>query len=269
MSGESDVPLYTQRGIDFVPSEHTRGPWDPRHQHGGAVAALVARAAEQTAGDGFALTRLTLELMRPVPLETLAVDVAVPRPGRRVIGIDVSLSAGDLEEVEVVRAHAVAIRRSDLPTGEGHRSFLEPGPEAGVERSFVFEDGGLPAFHRTGMEVRFVGGGAGQPGPAKAWFRLRRPVVEGEEPTGVQRAAAAADFGNGVSWVLPPDRWIFVNPDLTLHLARPPQGEWIGLDAVTLPSDQGMALAESAVYDEHGRLGRAAQSLLLQPRAEG
>ncbi|MGH2477664.1 MAG: acyl-CoA thioesterase domain-containing protein, partial [Candidatus Limnocylindrales bacterium] len=167
MSGESDVPLFTQRGIDFVPSEHTRGPWDPRHQHGGAVAALVARAAEQTAGEGFALTRLTLELMRPVPLETLAIDVAVPRPGRRVIGIDVSLSTGDLEEVEVVRAHAVAIRRSDLPTGEGHRSLLEPGPEAGVESSFVFEDDDRPAFHRTGMEVRFVGGsGAGQPGPA-------------------------------------------------------------------------------------------------------
>src|SRR4029450_9460006 len=212
--------------------------------------------------------RLTMELMSPVPLETLAIDVAVPRPGRRVIGIDVSLSAGDLEEVEVVRAHVVAIRRSDLPTGEGHRSFMEPGPEAGVERSFAFGARGLPPLPRPGMEVRFVGGGAGRPGPAKAWFRLRRPVVEGEEPTGVQRAAAAADFGNGVSWVLPPDRWIFVNPDLTLHLARPPQGEWIGLDAVTLPSDQGMALAESAVYDEHGRLGRAAQSLLLQPRAD-
>jgi hypothetical protein len=232
------------------------------------VAALVARAAENTAGPGFAVTRLTMELMRPVPLETLAVDVAVPRPGRRVIGIDVSLSAGDLE-VEVVRAHTVAIRRDELPTGEGHHSFLEPGPEAGVESPFIFEDDSRPAFHRTGMEVRFIGGGAARPGPAKAWFRLRRPVVGGEEPTGVQRAAAAADFGNGVSWVLPPDRWIFVNPDLTLHLARPAQGEWIGLDAVTLPSDQGMALAESAVYDELGRLGRGAQSLLLQPRADG
>src|SRR4029453_15488771 len=109
MSGESDVPLFPQRGIDFVPSEHTRGPWDPRHQHGGAVAALVARAAEHTAGPGFAGSRLAMGLMRPVPLEALAVDVAVPRPGRRVIGIDVSLSAGDLEEVEAVRAHAVAI----------------------------------------------------------------------------------------------------------------------------------------------------------------
>ena len=82
----------------------------------------------------------------------------------------------------------------------------------------------------------------------------------------MQRAAAAADFGNGISWVLPFDRWIFLNPDLTLHLARPPVGEWIGLDALTLPSDQGMAMAESAVFDESGRLGRAVQSLLLQRR---
>jgi hypothetical protein len=261
----SDEPLFVPRGADFVPSEHTRGPWDPRHQHGGAVAALAARAAERTVGDGFAVTRLTIELMRPVPLETLAVDVEVPRPGRRVVGIGVSVSAGDLE-VEVVRAHAVAIRKADLPTGEGHESYLEPGPSSGAELPFAFDDGDAPAFHRSGMEVRFVGGSSRHPGPARAWFRLRRPVVGDEEPTGVQRAAAAADFGNGVSWVLPPDRWLFLNPDLTLHLARPPQGEWIGLDAVTLPSDQGMAMAESSVYDERGRLGRAVQSLLLDRR---
>ncbi|HYZ98144.1 MAG TPA: thioesterase family protein [Acidimicrobiales bacterium] len=263
-----DEPLFTRRGLEFVPTEHTRGPWDPRHQHGGAVAALVARAVERTAGPDFAVTRLTVELMRPVPLEALAVDISVPRPGRRVVGIGASVSAGDLE-AEVVRAHAVAIRCAELPTGEGHRSLLEPGPEAGMETSAAFADTDLPAFHRTGMELRFVGGSFDQPGPARAWFRLRRPVVDDEEPTGVQRAAAAADFGNGVSWVLPPDRWIFLNPDLTLHLARAPEGAWIGLDALTLPSDQGMALAESVVYDEAGRLGRAAQSLLLQQRADG
>src|ERR687892_687717 len=78
----SDEPLFTPRGPDFVPTEHTRGPWDPRHQHGGAVAALVARAVERTAGPDFGVTRLTVELMRPVPLETLAIDVSVPRPGR-------------------------------------------------------------------------------------------------------------------------------------------------------------------------------------------
>lgn len=260
-----DEPLYTPRGADFVPSEHTRGPWDPRHQHGGAVAALVARAVERTAGDEFCVTRLTVELMRPVPLERLAVDVMVPRPGRRVLGITVSVSAGDFE-VEVVRAHAVAVRRADLATGEGHLAFLEPGPAGGEPQPFGFGDDDQPAFHRTGVEVRFLDGGADRPGPAKAWFRLRRPVVGDEAPSGVQRAAAAADFCNGISWVLPFDRWIFLNPDLTLHLARPPVGEWIGLDALTLPSDQGMAMAESAVFDADGRLGRAVQSLLLQRR---
>lgn len=259
-------PLYTPRGADFIPSEHTRGPWDPRHQHGGAVAALVARAVERTAGDEFCVTRLTLELMRPVPLERLAVDIAVPRPGRRVLGITVSISAGDLE-AEVVRAHAVAVRRRDLPTGEGHASFLEPGPDAGVVGPFGFDgQEEMPVFHRTGMEIRFVDGGGDRPGPAKAWFRLRRPVVGDEEPSGVQRAAAAADFGNGVSWVLPFEDWIFLNPDLTLHLARPPAGEWIGLDARTIPSDRGMGLAESELYDGDGRLGRAVQSLLLDRR---
>jgi hypothetical protein len=172
----------------------------------------VARAVERTAGHEFCVTRLTVELMRPVPLDRLALDIAVPRPGRRVLGITVSVSAGDLE-VEVVRAHAVAIRRADLPTGEGHESHLEPGPEAGVVLPFGFEQDDRPAFHRSGV-----------------------------------------------------DDWIFLNPDLTLHLARPPEGEWIGLEAFTLPSDQGVAMAESAVYDDRGRLGRAVQSLLLQRR---
>jgi hypothetical protein len=259
-------PLFAVKGGYFVPTEHTRGPWDPRHQHGGAVAALIARAVERTAGDEFGLTRLTVELMRPIPLEPLVLDISVPRPGRRVLGIAVSVSAGDLE-VEVVRAHAVAIRRVDLPTGATHDERLVPGPDVDAAAPLRGQDGDAPAFHRTGMEVRAVAGCPDAPGPAASWFRLRRPIVADEEPTGVQRAAAAADFGNGISAVVPFESWIYLNPDLTLHLARPPVGEWIGLDAQTVPSDVGMALAESAVYDRAGRVGRAVQSLLLDRRA--
>ncbi|MFP3900674.1 MAG: thioesterase family protein [Acidimicrobiia bacterium] len=261
-----EEPLFSVKGGYFVPTEHTRGPWDPRHQHGGAVAALVARAVERAAGDGFALTRLTLDLMRPVPLEPLALDVSVPRPGRRVLGLAVSVSAGDLE-VEVVRAQAVVIRRGDLPTGVPVDDRLVPGPEAGDPTPFTTLGDDIPAFHRSGTEIRLVAGRPDRAGPATAWFRLRRRIVEDEEPTGVQRAAAAADFGNGISSVLPFEDWIYLNPDLTLHLVRPPIGEWIGLDARTVPSDAGMGLAESAVYDGAGRVGRAVQSLLLDRRA--
>jgi Thioesterase-like superfamily len=87
-------------------------------------------------------------------------------------------------------------------------------------------------------------------------------VVADEEPSGAMRAVATADFGNGLSWILPGD-WLFINPDLTVHLLREPVGEWICLAARTLPSSIGVGIAESAIYDERGRVGRSVQSLLI------
>ena len=262
-----DEPLYTHERGRYTPSEHTRGPWYPDHQHGGAPAALLARALEGLAGDGFALTRLTLDLVRPVPLTPLIVTAEVTKRGKRSLGLAARV---DAEGHTVVDARASAVRLADLPAGEASAAFaatLSPGPEAGRHADFgPGMTGDLPAFHRTGMDVRFVGGGFDEPGPAQAWFRLRRPVVDDEEPTGVQRAAAAADFSNGLSWSLPADRWVFVNADLSVHLARPPQGEWIALDAITVATDHGVGMAEGALYDASGRVGRSVQSLVLEHR---
>ena len=243
----SEEPLFMPRGADFVPSEHTRGPWDPRHQHGGAVAALAARAVERRAGPEFCLTRLTVELMRPVPLEPLAVDVAVPRPGRRVLGITVSLSAGDLE-VEVVRAHAVAVRRTDLPTGEGHDSpTSSPVPASGVVLPFGFSDDDAARLppHRHGGALRRRRGRPARPGHAPGsgcaarWSATRsRRACSGRRPPPTSATACRG--------CCPFDDWIFLNPDLTLHLARDAARR---VDRARrhapLPSDQGMALAES------------------------
>jgi acyl-Coa thioesterase superfamily protein/acyl-CoA thioesterase superfamily protein len=266
VSSPEPEPLFTPDGGRFVPSEHTRGPWDPHHQHGGPVAALVARAAEAEVGSGFTVTRLTIELQRPVPLSPLTVTAQVTKPGRRVVRVEVAVEADD---ETVVQATAVAIRHADLPVGDdapddGRTTVPGPGPDVGTSLGFGVVEG--PVFHSTGMEVRIVAGQPGRPGPKRAWFRLARPVVAGEEPSGLQRAAAAADFSNGLSWMLPYERWVFLNPDLTVHLARPPEGKWIALDATTLVSDQGTALAEGILYDRAGRLGRSAQSLILESR---
>jgi acyl-CoA thioesterase len=48
-----------------------------------------------------------------------------------------------------------------------------------------------------------------------------------------------------------------------VHLLRVPVGEWICLAARTLTSSSGVGLAESALYDRDGRVGRSVQSLLL------
>lgn len=106
-----------------------------------------------------------------------------------------------------------------------------------------------------------------QPGPAVVWCRLRTPVVDGWPVTPTMRAAAAADFGNGVSMVVPFETFSFVNPDLTVYLDRPPVGEWIGLDAATsVHAQSGLAVAQSVLHDETGPFGRGMQSLLLEPR---
>jgi hypothetical protein len=103
-------------------------------------------------------------------------------------------------------------------------------------------------------------------GAAAAWFRLRMPVVEGEEPSPLQRTVTAADFANGLSWVLPWDDWLFVNTELTVHLAREPEGEWIGLDARTAISALGTGLATATLHDHLGPVGTCAQALFVDRR---
>ncbi len=116
------------------------------------------------------------------------------------------------------------------------------------------------------MDYRFVTGGFLEPGPATVWMRMRVPLVAGEEPTPLVRVMVAADSGNGVSAALDWREFLFINVDLTVHLHRYPAGEWVYLDALTLPEASGVGLADTLLRDERGRIGRAAQTLLVDKR---
>jgi hypothetical protein len=59
---------------------------------------------------------------------------------------------------------------------------------------------------------------------------------------------------------------MFINPDLMLYVEREPVGEWICLDSATRIATDGIGVAESVLYDERGRVGRATQALLVAPR---
>jgi hypothetical protein len=75
-----------------------------------------------------------------------------------------------------------------------------------------------------------------------------------------------ADAGNGLSAPLDPKKWSFINPDLTVYLHRLPEDEWVGFDAVTVPQPSGVGLAECALYDRAGGIGRSLQSLVVEQR---
>jgi hypothetical protein len=273
-----DSSLFVRDAADpnlYRPTELTRGPWSPDAQHGGPPSALLAMALEahdddkasrrpDGSDDAMFVARLSVELLRPVPLAPLAVAVRVDRPGRKVQLLSATLSAAGKE---VARATALRIRRAHIELPEGCFPSLEPPalPSSGYETSTPWRHGNLPSFHSHAVDHRFVAGGFDRPGPATDWIRLRVPLVAGEETPPVSRVAAAADFGNGVSWTLSRvDGYVFINPDLTLYLHAYPAGEWVCLDAVTYPQPHGVGLAESRLWGEQGALGRSLQSLLIE-----
>ena len=248
----------------FLASELTRGPWDPGAQHAGPAAALLGRELERVDGaEGFQVGRVVFEILRPVPIGEVELSSRVIRPGKKVQLVEASLSA---EGGELVRATAWLLRKSELELPEGvvDDSAAPQGPEEGWAPEFF--PTGSEVGYQTAMEWRAVAGAFLEPGPATFWMRMRHPLVEGEEPSPLQRALIAADVGNGISAVLDYREFVFINVDLTVHFERMPEGEWVCVDAVTRPLPTGIGTAESVLSDQRGRIGRAAQSLLIARR---
>ncbi len=257
------LPFYTPLGEDsYRATSATAGPWDPAAQHGGPPSALVGRALERCEHRGDTrLARVTVEILGPVPVGDLRVRSRVARPGRRVELVEAVIEAGGRDVLRGTgwRVSAEPGRSAALPHPEAPPSLPE------TEAEFTF-DGSEGFGYGRAVEWRFAAGGPDALGPADVWTRLRGEVVADEGPTGWQRVLAVADSGNGVSAELPLDRWLFINPELTVHLVRPPTGPWVCLQARTIVSDDGLGLAQTVVSDETGRIGAGAQALLVAPR---
>ena len=248
--------FYSLDGGLATPSELTRGPWDPNAQHAGPPSALLARALELCEPrDGARVARVTVEILAPVPIAPLAVTARVARPGRSVELLEASLASPD---GEVMRARGWRVAAADI-TVDWEQQQPPPGRESGEALEF-FPTGDSVGWH-TAMEIIFARGRFLEPGPATVWMRPRVPLVEGEAITPLQRTMLAADGGNGVSAPLDWSRFIFINTDLTVHLLRPPGEEWVCLDSVT--HVDGLGFTDTALWDERGRIGRAAQTLLV------
>lgn len=254
--------VYVDEGDVITPTGYAAGPWDPTLQHGGAPAALLARAIEAARPSGAGqVVRVTIELIRPVPLAALKVATRTLRNGRKLQLIEAVLTA---EGTQVARATGVRLRSTHLnlpPEAMSTRVASPPGPGTGTAPQ---PSGTNPYF--TGIDTRVVAGSLSAPGPATAWFRLTRPIVAGEEPSPLIRVMAVADFANGISSPLDPRQWSFINADLTVCCHRHPAGEWVALDSQTVLSDTGIGCTLSHLHDTTGPLGWSQQNLLIDRR---
>jgi len=261
--------VFLREGDTWLPSELSRGPWDPRAQHGGAPSALFAHVAETAMPEpGWQLARLSVELIKPVPVAPLHTRLSM-QAARSTTRLTIDLLAG---EALVARAHALMLRTQSLGLPEGLPGQLPerllPLP---ADCTAPLRIPGLPmdttSFHISAMQTLAAQGDVARGGPGAAWFRLKVPLVQDAATTPAMRAAAAADFGNGLSWILPAERFIFSNADLSVHLHRQPIGEWIGLMSQTQADRSGAGTTISRLYDEQGPIGVAMQTLVLRDRS--
>ncbi|MFZ0015135.1 MAG: thioesterase family protein [Acidimicrobiia bacterium] len=247
--------------------------WYEEGQHGGAVAALIAGHVERfvpTLSD-MQVDRLTVEIFRVVPLVDLRIETEVVREGKRIQSVEARVFDPNDALLSMATVQRLRVANMPLPDDAGPPPLELPGPDevdGAVGEAWGVGEAGKTMFHRSVMEVREVFGGFGEKGPGAVWMRLKKPMVADHETTPLQRVVATADFCNGISRGLDYTRWVFMNPDLTVHIARYPSGEWLALSAESGYENLGRGVATGTLWDKSGWLGRSTQSLYLDRVAE-
>ena len=254
--------IYRVEGAAAETSAFAGGPWNPKLQHGAAPSSLICWAVERLPSPvPMRVVRLTVDLMRPVPVAPLTIETEIVREGRKIQLVSVTLLA---DGAEVVRASALRIRvePNETPAIANGPAIALPMPDlCGPPDFFATETPFL-----KGIEMRVAKGGFRIPGPAAIWYRATRPIVANAAISPLMRAAIAADFCNGTSSVFDMKDWTFINADLSVSLGREPVGEWILLDAETWVGPDCVGIAAARLADTQGYFGRAVQSIIFEKR---
>ena len=258
--------LYRPVGSGFVPAPVTAGPWRSDAQHGGPPAALLTHLCQQHVAAGETIARLSVNLLTGIPLAPLDAESSRADVSRRVSTVTALLSASGRP---VAKATALLLTTGEVPpptwSAEAPPDRLWSDFAVTVAPNWAARSDS-PAFHRDGIEHRFVEGAFGQAGPALDWVRLKQPVVEGVAPSAHQRVMAVVDVGSGISSAYRPEEGFgMINADLNVAFVTEPTGDWFLLDAATSIGSFGTGLAVTRVSDESGLVALATQSLLGMP----
>jgi len=267
------VPVALFDRIDeskFVPTDHCLGPWTADLLHGGPVGALLAHQllASATEGEWFP-ARFTLDLMRPISMAPVEITSTILRAGRRAQLVGAEWRNGGTTAaratLQLIAASEAAVA-DDNPAKHWARS-AKPTPPESAPRAWPYLPTGGNSFQSTSVEHRAREGALrARKGADSDWICVLCDLLLDTPLAPFERVICAADFGNGVSASLPFEEYMFLNADLTVHTFRLPVDEWVLIDAITHMGDRGIGLAESALYDREGLLGRACQSLVVSRR---
>ena len=78
---EANLPRGDGR---YEQTRATESPWDRKAQHGGPPAALLAHVIDQTVEGPLRIGHISVDILGPIPLREVVVEVSLIKPGRRV-----------------------------------------------------------------------------------------------------------------------------------------------------------------------------------------
>nr|WP_309231599.1 thioesterase family protein [Nocardia sp. SYP-A9097] len=249
----------------FLATESAVSVWAHTMQHGAPPSALLARAVEQCSPrEGMRVTRLTMEILGPIPVAEVDVRAWVERPGKRIELVAAELAALLPDGTRRVVAKASAWRIATTDTAGvalAADAPLPPVPPT-TEASWDVPAGWDVGYVRT-VDIRVLPESAGA---RHVWVRSHSAVVDGEPVTPIGTVFAVADIANGIGAQLDPAHYTFLNTDLTVDLFRLPVSEWIGLSVATSIGPDGVGMCSTVLHDEQGPIGRALQILEVRAR---
>ncbi|WP_206488591.1 thioesterase family protein [Rhodococcus sp. KRD162] len=246
-------------------TEHTVSLWAPTMQHGAPPSALLVRALERVdARQDTRISRVAVDILGPVPVADIEVRAWTERPGGNVELVVAELWAESSSGTARAVARGSAWRMRTTPTGDVEHvgdSVMRP-VEAGADYAF---GGTWSSGYLDAVEFKILTH-IGAEGPGEVWARPKPVLVQGESMSPLERLFSIADIANGIGAKLPIDEWTFLNTDITVHVFRVPQGEWVGVAAETSTGPDGIAMCAGTLSDELGPVGRIAQTVLVRRR---
>jgi hypothetical protein len=246
----------------FRPTDATVGPWDPALQHGGPPAALLGRAVEALGGrTDVRVAHFSLDFLGTLPLAPMTITAEIVRPGKRIELVTATAIIGGRPALRA-SAWRVAVGEDRSPKV----GLDEPPPPMPDEAAREFFEGTGTFGYGESFEWRFAAGGFRIRGPATVWSRMRIPLVEGEAPSALVRTLAMVDSANGVSWETDFTTHTFVPVNLSVAMTRPPEAEWVGMDAATTLAGDGVGTTRARLFDARGTIGHALQALFVTRR---
>lgn len=268
---QHDNALFHRDGSTWHPQSLSVGPWAPDALHGGPVAALCVSIAEELLPDlNFVTTRLTLDLVKPVPTQPLEVRGEIYKQGRRVYLTEVEIrSAG--KTVALASVQRTLRQPVELPDLSNSRVRLTP-PADRPDDFVPFDPEKMkvvpaPFLHHA-TDLRTPRAAAlFERDPTEAWINVHANLLPGVPLSTAAAIVAAADYGNAIGAPLPPGPGLlFPNADLTVYLVRQPESAWVRMTPSTSWLPNGIGQTRCLLDDEQGMLGTSVVTLALANR---